>query len=224
MKCHMQLSISNSLVRVPFLARHNGLCVAKDRKHLGMMCYMPFSCSDLASRFELSITARHMLPIPLTQLCTPGSSHACLLSEAGCQQKRQSKCHESCCQGRISQKLQQPYLLDLQMPGCREVHLLELLACLHCLQHTAPDLHTSSKHHCHAVLPTALQGTSLNEPSGVQHFTLYFPMPLWHQSIELQWAAKLAPHLISSQIAVAAGSRVSERVLGYLTCLLEVHS
>jgi len=66
---------------------------------------------------------------------------ACFLAGAGCQQKHQSKCHEKCY---INQKRQQLYLLDLQMPGCREAHLLELLACLHCLQHTAPDLHTNT--------------------------------------------------------------------------------
>lgn len=44
----------------------------------------------------------------------------------------------------ISQNQQRAYLLDLQMPGCREAHLLELLACLHCLQHTVPDLHTNT--------------------------------------------------------------------------------
>ena len=69
---------------------------------------------------------------------------ACFLAGAGCQQKHQSKCHERCCQGMISQKQQRAYLLDLQMPGCREAHLQELLACLHCLQHTAPDLHTNT--------------------------------------------------------------------------------
>ncbi len=74
MKCHLQLSISNSLVHVPFPARHGRLCTAEDRQHPGMICYMPhlrilpFSCSGLVTRLELNITARYMLSS--MQLCT----------------------------------------------------------------------------------------------------------------------------------------------------------
>ncbi len=67
MKCHVQLSRSNSLVHVPFPAGHDCLSTAEDRKHPGMICHMPhlrilpFSCSGLTARLELNIIARYML-------------------------------------------------------------------------------------------------------------------------------------------------------------------